>query len=242
MKKLLLLLSAILYFIAPTTAQTDKEYDDLLILYMDGKYEKLMSKSESYATNDKTKKDPLPYLFASKAYYEMSKDEQYAEDYPPDKAFRSALKWAAKYRKKDREGALMAENELYFEELKKAALVEGNAQLAEGDYNKAKRFFDAITDFDPNDPGAWMMLGYCEAKLKITESKNTLIKAGAVMSSRDLSDLSPTEQELLKDAIIYYTTFLKDAGMRDSARTTMDMAMPVFGDDKEYQLNYSEIK
>jgi hypothetical protein len=46
-------------------------YDDLLIYFADGDYEKLVDKAQKYKDGDDTKNDALPYLYASKAYYEM---------------------------------------------------------------------------------------------------------------------------------------------------------------------------
>src|SRR6056297_116367 len=80
---------------APQVNAQEEEFDDLLILYVDGDYEKLINKAEKYSDDDDTRRDPRPYLYLAKAYYGMSKDEKYAEEYP--RAFRDALKYAARY-------------------------------------------------------------------------------------------------------------------------------------------------
>ena len=70
--------------------------------YVDEEYEKCLVKAEGYTINEETKKDPLPYLYMSMCLYEMSKIEKYTamEDYK--KADRDAMKYAEKYRKKDK--------------------------------------------------------------------------------------------------------------------------------------------
>ena len=103
-------------------AKSQDDFEDLRILYMDEKYEKLIGKATGYVENDKTRKNPAPYLYLSKAYFEISQIEKYNEDYPPEKAFRNAMKWASKYRRKDKEGILYYENDMYFQELKKMAV------------------------------------------------------------------------------------------------------------------------
>ncbi|MCB0765446.1 MAG: hypothetical protein KDB84_12110, partial [Flavobacteriales bacterium] len=97
MKKLLLLAPLALFQL---TAQAQKHvYEDLLVLFVDEKYEKCLGKAEGYTLMDDTKKDPLPFLYMSMCFMEMSKDEKYQADYP--KAAKDALKFAEKYRKKD---------------------------------------------------------------------------------------------------------------------------------------------
>ena len=98
MKNLLLTLGLTAAF----TAQAQKHvYEDLLVMYVDEKYEKCMDKAIGYTENDDTKRDALPFLYMSMCNFEMSKQEKYAVDYP--KASRDAIKWAEKYRKKDKE-------------------------------------------------------------------------------------------------------------------------------------------
>lgn len=232
----------LLLLVVKTNAQTENTYEDLLILYVDEDYEKLLSKATKYTENDKTRKDPAPFLYVSKAYFEMSRDEQYAEKYPADKALRDALKWAAKYRRKDRDGSLYDVNEMYFEELKKVAVAEGAAQISDQNYSRAKRFYDSITDFDPSDPGAWLMLGYCQVQIRAnTEATMSFKSAGEALASKDLESLNEVELELLKSGVIEYAQYLKGSGMRDSAVTLLDMAKPAFEEDPEFKLVYSEI-
>ena len=72
------------------TAQSGRIYDDLLVLLVNEDYKDCFNKSVKYTLKDKTKKDPLPYLFAAKASFEMSRDHQYTEEFP--KAYKEVLK------------------------------------------------------------------------------------------------------------------------------------------------------
>jgi len=49
-------------------------YEDLLVMYVDEKYEKCIAKAESYINADDTKRDALPFLYVSMCYYEMSRN------------------------------------------------------------------------------------------------------------------------------------------------------------------------
>lgn len=220
----------------------DDEFEDLRILYMDGEYEKLIRKSEKYTEKDDTRKDASPYLFLSKAYYEISMDEKYHEDYRPDRAFRDALKWAKKYRRRDPEGALFEENDLYFRELKESAFRSAGAQLAEEKYSRARRFYDAIADFDPEDPGAWLMLGYCQMQERNRrEAEMSFQEAGKVMAGRDLSTLNSVEKDIFLQGVMKYSDYLVTESMRDSARTTLEMAIPALEGDPEFDAAYQKL-
>ncbi len=221
---------------------SEDSYEDLRILYMDQKYEKLISKAEHYVENDKTRKDAAPYIYLSKAYFEMSQNEEYAEKYPPDKAFRDALKWASKYRRKDKEGILYTENDFYFQELKKSAIEEAGGLMSDQKYSRAKRYYDGIIDFDPNDAGAWLMLGYCQLQMRATqEAKMAYTEAGKVMSSQSMDNLNSTDRKLLLDGVINYADVLINEDMRDSAKTVLDLAKPALDGDSEFDMYYNKV-
>jgi len=237
-----LLLSIFTLGIAVSSFAQDEEFEDLRILYMDGEYEKLIRKSERYTDKDDTRKSGEPYLFLSKAYYEISMDEKYHEDYRPDRAFRDALKWAKRYRRYDPDGALFEQNDLYFRELKESAFRSAAAQMAEEKYSRARRFYDAIADFDPEDPGAWLMLGYCKVKERnAREAKLSFEEAGKVMTTRDLTTLNSVEKDIFLQGVMKYSEYLIEESMRDSARTTLQMAVPALEGDPEFDAAYQKL-
>ncbi len=218
-------------------AQKDELFEDLRNLYMDEKYEKLITKGEKYLANDDTRKDPTPYLYLSKAYYEISLQEEYAKDYPPEKAFTSSLKWASKYRKKDPDGTLFRENELFFDELKKAAMGEAAGLMSDQKYSRAKRYYDAICKFDPEDIGARFMLGYCLHQMKAAmEASIALKEAGRLMHTVNMEGLSSGDKKILREGVVRYSDYLLEAGMRDSARVTLQLAEAVLAGDSEYDM------
>lgn len=234
-----IVLAASLICVAIVSKSQD-QFEDLRILYMDEKYEKLISKSTNYVENDKTRKSPEPYLYMSKAYFEISQREQYNEDYPPEKAFRNAMKWAAKYRRKDKEGILYYDNDMYFQELKKSAINEAAGLMSDEKYSRAKRYYDGICDFDPEDAGAWLMLGYCQLKIRnVTEAKMNYKQAGVVLNTRDMTTLNSTERKLLLNGVVTYSEYLTTEGMRDSARTTLELAHPALEGDSEFLMHYN---
>ncbi len=227
----------LLFIVAAASAQTDKDYQDLRTLYIDEKYEKLIAKGERYLGKSDSRKDPAPYLYLSKAYYEISRMEEMHDEYPPEKSFANAMKWATKYRKKDPDGVLFRENEMYFEELKKSALEEAAGYMADQKYSRAKRLYDGITKFDPDDAGAWLLLGLCQMEMRsMTEANMTLKKAGEVLHDADVSSYKAQDKATLRNGGLGYVNYLIEEGRRDSARSTLDLLRPALSGDQEFDL------
>ena len=84
-----------------TPIYSQEEYMDLLLLFVDEKYDICFSKASKYTQKDKTKNDPLPYLYIAMSSFEMSQDHKYTNLHP--KAYKTAISFTAKYRKKDKQ-------------------------------------------------------------------------------------------------------------------------------------------
>lgn len=229
-------------FIAPM-ANAQEEYDDLLILYVDGEYEKLIKKSEKYTENSDTRRDPRPYLYLAKAYYGMSKDEKYAEEYP--KAFRDALKYASRYSRKDEDRLYWGVNAEFINELRAEAMREGDLYVSSDDrrgLSKAARIYRYLVDIDPTDPGASMMYAAILYKINRRGEADLLVRETApTLPNVDVGRMSEDQKEMLKFGVIHYARYLKEEGMLDSARTTMDIVTPYFPEDNEFRLAQEEI-
>lgn len=229
---------------SPQLFAQEEEFDDLLILYVDGDYEKLIRKAEKYSEDDDTRRDPRPYLYMSKAYYGMSKDEKYAEEYP--KAFRDALKYASRYARKDDEREYWDINIEFINELRAEAMREADLYLSDDDrrgLSKAARLYRYLTDIDPGDPGAGMMYGAMLYKVnRRGEADRIVQEIGPKLPNIDMDDLSEDQKEMLKFGTIHFSQFLKEQGMLDSARVTMNIIHPYFENDNEFQLAYDEIQ
>jgi len=235
-------LSAVLFFaflsVISSFAQSDRDYKDLLTLFVGEKYEKCLDKAEGYTMGDDTKKDPLPYLFMSRCFYEMSKKDEFKEAYP--NAFKDAMKYASKYGSKDKEKVFMAEYEDYFAELRKAAMAEAETMMDTEKYSKAKQIYDQLLDLDPNDAGAQLMMGLAftglkskkEAEVAIAKAKQILVDKKAGQSKEQLV--------LLRDALTRHATALSSTS-KDAAKEWLDLGLEYFPDDKEYKVTYDSI-
>jgi len=216
-------------------------YEDLLVLYVDEKYDKCLGKAESYTLKESTRKHALPYLYMSMCFFEMSKLEKYDEDYP--KAFRSALKYAVKYRKKDKESEYFSDYDDYWSELNTTTMEVAENYFDEGNYSKAKSYYKYMTSYDLENAGAWIMRVHSELKLNMAREAEMHMAEGkkALKSLGSIEHLSVDRQELLRTALIKYSEYLVEEGRSDSARKTMDIGSDVFLENEEFKMVWDEL-
>ncbi|MGV9013303.1 MAG: hypothetical protein ACOH13_11980 [Flavobacteriales bacterium] len=237
------LLSAAVFLAVAFPAQAQqKQYDDLLVKYVDEKYEECVTKAERYTENDNTKKDALPYLYMSMCLYEMSKIPKYQamEDYK--KADRDALKYAEKYRKKDKDKEFFGNYEDFWAELNTMAQESGLNEYESGvkGMSKARRFFDSMTSYYPENPGPWLMLALCEYNTNLVKDGDESIKKyqAALDAAGSISSLPEDQKKLMKSALIHYAEYLDGKGDKSGARAAMEQGKDAFMDDPEFKGAY----
>ncbi|MCO6481741.1 MAG: tetratricopeptide repeat protein [Flavobacteriales bacterium] len=244
MKKMFLAtMTAFLAFAGGSAWAQSKPYEDLLVKYVDEKYEDCLFKAERYTQNDKTKKDPLPYLYMSMCYFEMSKIPKYQEMEEYKKADRDALKWAEKYRKKDKDMEFFHNYEDFWASLNTMAQESGLNMYEAGpkELSKARRYFESMTRYYPENPGAWLMLALTqykanqakEADASVAQYRDALEKAGGI------ARLPEDQQKLMKSALIHYAEYLSEKGDSSGAREAMETGKEFFMDDPEYKGAYN---
>ncbi len=239
MKKALFFTLLLTYFANPFKVLA-QEYQDLLVLYVDEKYEKLLEKSLKYTEDEKTKNDPLPFLYASKAYYEMSKDHKYITDFPT--AYAESLAWAGKYRKKDKSYAYKIEAEPHIEKLKKEIMEEVDNAFLEGtekSYKKALGSLKKVIVFDPSCIGAELLRGELEILLKNKAEGTKFVneamkKVNSVGKEIEFSNLSETQQLYLKFALMTKAKLIQSSS-KSQAKDIMGKGVQYFYEPREDQ-------
>lgn len=239
---LIVLISAI-GFQKTVVAQSEKEMDKMLFYYVDEKYEKLLKMALDFTEDEDTRRNPVPYIYASKAYYEMSKIEEFDEDYP--RAFRSALKYAVKFRKKDKESEFIEENAEFIDGLKVQAFELADNYYQIGKYSKAKTYYKYLTGMDPEDWGSWFLRGVNETRLNMRSDAEISLKTaidGLSALEKDQVELYlPGQLMLLKKGIVGYVEFMKERGKMSEAKEIIGLGYPFFEEDNEYKITYDDI-
>ncbi len=125
-------------------AQQTDEFEKLKKLYIERKYEACLMKSEKYIYNEKTKREPIPYLYLSKSYYELSlsEDPDIQEYYT--KALKNAIKYAIKFVQKDKKGIYTNMSTEFFNKLIKSYLETIQEEYESGKYIKASANFKQL--------------------------------------------------------------------------------------------------
>ena len=237
MKKFLFLL-LFLPFGSSLIAQND--YHDLLELYIDEKYDRVLYKAEDYTLNEKTKKDALPYLFMSMAYFKMSKDEKWITKFPD--SFKNSLKYMAKYCGKDKDRQYIGEYTDFVDELRGATIAESEVFWDQLKYTKCKSYYNYLVDMDPNDAGAWIMQGMSEKALRSKKESEVSFKtAKDIITNKKCSDMTQFQKGLLKESLMKLASSLSEEGNKNADKERLDLGTEYFEDDKEYQVHYNMI-
>ncbi|MCB0795940.1 MAG: hypothetical protein KDB88_14490 [Flavobacteriales bacterium] len=242
MKGTFLSLTLLFMGLTPLTAQV-REYDDLLVLYVDEEYEKCIAKAERYTEKDKTRRDALPYLYLSMCYFEIAKLDKYATEHEWRNADRDALRWAKRYRRKDKDLLYFDQYADYWEELNTMAMETGIMFLDMEEYTKARRRFDRMVDYHPENAGAWQMLALCQQELNLqrdaAESMEEFRKSFQAID--DIDRLSKDQRTLLRGSLIRYAEHMDALGMQDSARHVLDLGYDAFQENPEFKGLYEEL-
>ena len=214
--------------------------------YVDEKYEDCLGKAISYTEKDDTKKDPLPYLYSSMCLYEMSKIEKYRAMEEYKKADKDAIKFAEKFRKKDKNKEFFDNYADFWGELNTMAQEMGINFYDQGEkgYSKAKQIFDGMTGYYPENPGPWLMLA-------LSQYSTNLVKEGdasmakyhtALDAAGSISTLPDDQKKLMKTALIDHAAFLDKRGDKTKAKETLELGKDAFKDDPEFKVAYDQYK
>lgn len=232
-KKLTFLFLTLLTVSNSLSAQTNNEYMDLLVLYVDEDYEKCIKKAEKYMDKDETKRDALPYLYSSMAYYEMSRDHKYSEAYP--RAYKTSLSYLSKYRKKDKDYKYKEDALEFTEKLKFEIGEQVDNYLLTGtdkDLRKIKSLLKKLVKIDPDDVGAQLLLGvyYIYTKDKSSgkiEIKEALEKLEGFGTDIKFKDLTASQQYFLKEGLIAYYEYKHESDPAEAKKILL-LGKPYF--------------
>lgn len=246
-----LLSLAILIYLLPGTGNAQvvdgkDTYGKLFDLFVMEKYEDCLWKANKYTENDKTKKDPEPYLYMAMAYYHifLHREDYKEEDYKDP--LKDALKYLYKYKTKDKKKRLTEPNEEFFGEITKSVVDESKNKYREGDFRKAADYFKNLKKFNPEDNAITMMLGayqigmknYGEGEKNVETAIQNIkdgLKSGTITKFDELSEV------MLVDGFMIYTNYLVLGDKSDLARDAITAAKEFLPNNKDILDQYSRI-
>ncbi len=188
-KSLFFLLLGVVGFKYMTGQNVSKEFDKLVFLYIDEKYEKCANLGLKYTEDDDLRRDPIPYLYVAMSYFEISKDQALSEKHPD--AMKYAQKYAYKYRKKDKNNTYVNKYSGFLTALKDSSNRKAQYYYRQEQYRKAASQYKYIVRFAPEDPVMQLWQGICEIKARnVGEGERNL---GLAMEKIDDSFLPDKE-------------------------------------------------
>jgi hypothetical protein len=222
-------------------------YDKLEKLYSQGKYESCLFKADNYTYKPDNSRDAEPYLYIAMCFYQLSNSEDplIKEDY--NDGFKQAIKYTARFIKKDKEGTLLADNMEFVNGLKDLQKKEIKELFASADYRKAAT---AAKLFDKLNREEDLTLLYF---IGINEVMSNNLSQG----TKDIEDASTKLNELLAkgtykadtyiksfvvDGFLKYSEYLINQNQVNDAAKELEIALKIYPNDGYLKLQYNMVK
>lgn len=234
MKSITLIAACAIALLAQPLFAQDEDYKEILFMIIDGDYEKAYEKAYRYTEKEKTDRDPIPYVYASMAMYEMSKKDEYREEYP--RAFRDAIKFAYKARRYDEENQYLPQHSAYINELKAEVMQEARFHYSQENWRKATTYAKYANRIDPGDFSALLLKGMAEQKGRNSyQAEKTFVEADTALKYFSANDISLEGKDAYLFAVLEYAKLMDDLNQKKEAQPYLDAVAVLFEEDPEYQ-------
>lgn len=239
-----------------TAAAQRPDYQDLNIYFADGDYEKLISKAEKYTQDDDCRKDALPYLYLSKANFEISKggDQDLAEEFP--RAYKDAIKYASKAIQKDDEARTVYFAHLgHFTALKNAVHEEIINLVAAEEYGRLLGSIPLMEKLEPGDVGTAFLKAVAKyhrgdksgfkieqkAAQELFEKMDTGYLVLKDDDTVEEGDKKKIDREVFKFGMIQYAKLLVEMEEVSEARSVLGKIKQLYEKDENFMSEYNKI-
>jgi len=244
--KLILLLTGLLFSFSGFAQVNNPEFTNLAKKYSSGKYESVLESAESLIDNDKHKKKPEPYLWASMSLLQLSRSDNPKLQERYKYGLKNALKHAGRAARKDKNGNVISNNQAYFDELKVAGVELAKGYQKDDNSRKASYTYKQILGFASRDQN----IRFAKAVTDIRLSNHSEAERGLQESLPKLTESyknldykpDPTSSPLLREAVVFYIDYLRENSLQDSARNVAFSARLFFPLDKEINQRFNELK
>ncbi len=240
MKKIVLI-SSFIFFGFMLNAQPPT-YHDLMILFTEGNYKKLVKQAEKYTLKDATKDDAMAYYWLGKGLYKLSfqniKDEEF------ENAYKDGIVYLGKCKKKDKTGEVFEKEIDFFHEVKSSIMEQIMNEITLKQYKKAIEWCKRIYLIFPDDVATKYMDAACKFQLNDQTGAailwNECQKPLEKMQSID--QLNDNEKDFFCYAITKNLGFMKDFKQQNMAKLVGQKANMWFSENSEFQQAYESVK
>lgn len=219
------------------------QHTKLFDLYALEKFEDCAFKAENMVLSEKYKKDPEPLLYLSMCMFKISRMDSSALDQHYKEPLKESLKYAKKFRAKDKDGAMYNANINYFFEIKEAGIAHANYLYNLNQYAKASAFFGMVNAFEEKDNNVRFMKGVCDILAKNAadgaKTINDAMKGLAALRKDSSYKADNISDPLLVDAMIIYSDYLNKNKKEDSAKKTISFAQLYFPENIDIRNQYN---
>ena len=244
--KFILLLTGLFFSFFGFAQVTNPEFTNLAKKYDSGKYESVLESAESLIDNDKHRKKPEPYLWASMSLLQLSRSDDAKTQERYKYGLKNALKHGGKAAKKDKNGNVVANNQTYFDELKVAGVELAKSYLADGNSRKASYTYKQILAFAPSDQNIRFAKAIRDIQLSNHSEAERALRESLPKLTESYKNLEykpdPTSSPLLREAVVFYIDYLRENAYQDSARSVAFSARLFFPLDKDINQRFNELK
>jgi hypothetical protein len=211
------------------------DYNDLIILYADGKYEKLITAAQRYTEKESNKMDALPYLWLSKGLYAMSQEGD--KDPAFKNAFKDAIAALGNFRKKDKDGSLFLEHIEYVDKIKSAVLESVLNEIDAKSYKKAIPLLTKYYKISPDDVGAKLLEAACKYKDGDKSGATTVWKEvdKKLPTIPNVDTLSVVDKQLFITGVFETAECFINSKQVDRARNLINKVTPWFEEEEEFK-------
>lgn len=237
------ILTSIFAFLALNMAIGQKEYDELRILYADGNYVKLVKAAEKLTLDDKTKKDPYPYLWLSKGLYKIHISGN--SDAMFKNAYKESLNALGKFLKFDRNGNLQKDTDIseYIDMVQGSLVEQIENDLSSNNFRKAFSWVNTYKKVTNNPLGQMYLEGACKFRTDDKSSALSLWKTAddKLKSITSLDEWTTADKEMLKHGAIQTAECYVAIKKLDNAKSILNKVAQWFEEDEAFKEVYDKI-
>lgn len=219
----------------------EEKFEKLRLLYEGGEWDKLEWKAFQATLNEKTKREPLPYLYLALAYLELSKEPESLEFFP--KAERDAIKYAIKFKKKDRKKEYSNLYPEKFEEFRMLLIRDANKYLIDLRYNKVITIAKKLISLYPENQAYYILKASCEAHSEMVyEAQRTYgVAEEKIFQESNVAGLSPDMVAAITSGVIIYLDFWLKKKSYAAPEKLIPLADKYISNSEEYNARKAKI-